>query len=75
MQAPWFKWIFLNWNRFIANYFDGTKAFVKENWLSWMCNSKHDNPIYLLVNDFLLSMEVATLMQYSQELAGIQLQV
>ncbi|KAF8449147.1 hypothetical protein L210DRAFT_2648874 [Boletus edulis BED1] len=53
MQAPWFKWIFLNWylqcfsymfctsmkanqcsrNRFIANYFDGTKAFVKENWV------------------------------------------
>ncbi|KIK77463.1 hypothetical protein PAXRUDRAFT_834978 [Paxillus rubicundulus Ve08.2h10] len=32
IQALWFRWIFLNRNRFVANYFNGTKAFVTENW-------------------------------------------
>ncbi|KAF8136975.1 hypothetical protein EV363DRAFT_1445899 [Boletus edulis] len=86
MQALWFRWIFLNRkakqcsrNRFVANYFDGTKAFVGENWelikmgagllalRTWL--------LVLVVNNFLLPLEVATLMKYYQELAGIQLQV
>jgi len=77
MQALWFRWIFLNRNMFVANYFDGTKAFVKENWelikqgagllalRTWF--------LVLLVNNFLLPAEVATLMRYYQELADIQL--
>ncbi|KAG6379735.1 hypothetical protein JVT61DRAFT_10269 [Boletus reticuloceps] len=97
MQALWFRWIFLNRNRFVANYFDGTKTFVRENWeliklgagllalRTWLlvgsspCCPIQDMIIQLwqvlVVNNFLLPLEVATLMQYYQELAGIQLQV
>ncbi|KAF9239298.1 hypothetical protein BU15DRAFT_11753, partial [Melanogaster broomeanus] len=75
IQALWFRWIFLNRNRFVANYFSGTKAFVTENWKlikqgagllalrTWL--------LVLCVNNFLLPLEVVTLMRYYQELAGI----
>ncbi|KAG8216511.1 hypothetical protein J3R82DRAFT_6627 [Butyriboletus roseoflavus] len=77
MQALWFRWIFLNRNKFVANYFDGTKVFINQNWRlikqgagllalrTWL--------LVLLVNNFLLPTEVATLMRYYQELANIQL--
>ncbi|KAF8838931.1 hypothetical protein BDN67DRAFT_824590 [Paxillus ammoniavirescens] len=75
IQALWFRWIFLN--RFVANYFNGTKAFVTENWQlikkaagllalrTWL--------LVLCVNNFLLPLEVVTLMGYYQELVGVQL--
>ena len=85
-------------NRFVANYFDGTKAFVKENWelikqgagllalRTWFLVSiclyraiQLEGKVLtcfpwqvLLVNNFLLPAEVATLMRYYQELADIQ---
>ncbi|KIJ14576.1 hypothetical protein PAXINDRAFT_115917 [Paxillus involutus ATCC 200175] len=77
IQALWFRWIFLNRNRFVANYFNGTKAFVTENWQlikkaagllalrTWL--------LVLCVNNFLLPLEVVTLMGYYQELVGVQL--
>ncbi|KAI6094424.1 hypothetical protein EDD16DRAFT_850225 [Pisolithus croceorrhizus] len=72
--ALWYRWIFLNRNNFIASYFNGTKAFVTENWKlirqaagvaalrTWL--------LVLCVNNFLLPLEVVSLMQYYQNLVG-----
>ncbi|KIJ61407.1 hypothetical protein HYDPIDRAFT_96506 [Hydnomerulius pinastri MD-312] len=77
IQALWYRWIFLNRNKFVANYFNGTKSFITENWQmiqkgagllalrTWL--------LVLCVNNFLTALEVVTLMRYYQELAGIQL--
>ncbi|KAI6122510.1 hypothetical protein EDD16DRAFT_766558 [Pisolithus croceorrhizus] len=74
MLALWYRWIFLNRNKFIASYFNGTKAFVTENWKlirqaagvaalrTWL--------LVLCVNNFLLPLEVVSLMQYYQNLVG-----
>ncbi|KAG1784142.1 hypothetical protein EV702DRAFT_1191149 [Suillus placidus] len=32
MQALWFRWIFLNRNKFVAEFFEGTKTFINDNW-------------------------------------------
>ncbi|KAI5986167.1 hypothetical protein EDD15DRAFT_1598375 [Pisolithus albus] len=73
MLALWYRWIFLNRNEFIASYFNGAKAFVTENWKlirqaagvaalrTWL--------LVLCVNNFLLPLEVVSLMQYYQSLA------
>ncbi|KAI6044855.1 hypothetical protein EDC04DRAFT_269233 [Pisolithus marmoratus] len=60
-------------NKFIANYFNGAKTFVSENWKlirqaagiaalrTWL--------LVLCVNNFLLPLEVVSLMQFYQSLA------
>lgn len=72
MLALWYRWIFLNRNVFIASYFNGTRTFVTENWKlirqaagiaalrTWL--------LVLCVNNFLLPLEVVSLMQLYQSL-------
>ncbi|KAL4073283.1 hypothetical protein V8B97DRAFT_2005937 [Scleroderma yunnanense] len=70
--ALWNRWITLNRNKFVANYFDGTKAFVKEyrkmihqaaglsalrTWLLVLC-----------VNNFLSPLEVVSIIRFYQAL-------
>lgn len=74
MLALWNRWIFLNRNKFMANYFNGTKAFVKENWKmihqaagltalrTWL--------LVLCVNNFLPPLEVVSIIQFYQALTS-----
>ncbi|KAH7882375.1 hypothetical protein F5I97DRAFT_355505 [Phlebopus sp. FC_14] len=76
MLALWYRWIFLNRNKFVAHYFNGTKSFVKENWQmirqgagllalrAWL--------LTLCINNFLYPSEVVTLLRFYQEMAGIR---
>lgn len=74
MQALWFRWIFLNRNKFVANFFEGTKTFINNNWQmidraagiaalrTWL--------LVLSINNFLLTSDVAVLLRHYRTLTG-----
>ncbi|KAG1729682.1 hypothetical protein EDB19DRAFT_108778 [Suillus lakei] len=74
MQALWFRWIFLNRNKFVAEFFKGTKTFINDNWQmidraaglaalrTWL--------LVLNINNFLLTSDVVTLLRHYRGLTG-----
>ncbi|KAG2063903.1 hypothetical protein BDR04DRAFT_1110967 [Suillus decipiens] len=74
MQALWFRWIFLNRNKFVANFFEGTKTFIDDNWQmidraagvaalrTWL--------LVLSINNFLLTADVVVLLRHYRGLTG-----
>ncbi|OAX38476.1 hypothetical protein K503DRAFT_770448 [Rhizopogon vinicolor AM-OR11-026] len=76
MQALWYRWIFLNRNKFVANFFNGTKSFIKDNWRmihqaaglgalrTWL--------LLLNIHNFLVTLEVVTLLRFYRGLTDMQ---
>ncbi|KAG1779412.1 hypothetical protein EV702DRAFT_1087975 [Suillus placidus] len=74
MQALWFRWIFLNRNKFVAEFFEGTKTFINDNWQmidraagvaalrTWL--------LVLSINNFLLTSDVVVLLCHYRGLTG-----
>lgn len=74
MQALWFRWIFLNRNKFVAEYFKGTKTFINENWqmidLAAGVAALRTWLLVLSINNFLLTSDVVALLRHYRELTG-----
>jgi hypothetical protein len=74
MQALWFRWIFLNRNTFVADFFKGTETFINDNWQmidqaagaaalrTWL--------LVLSINNFLLASDAVVLMRHYRKLTG-----
>ncbi|KAG1795333.1 uncharacterized protein HD556DRAFT_1442179 [Suillus plorans] len=74
MQALWFRWIFLNRNKFVAEFFKGTETFINDNWKmidraagvaalrTWL--------LVLSINNFLLTSDVVVLLRHYRKLTG-----
>ncbi|KAG1868455.1 hypothetical protein F4604DRAFT_1775623 [Suillus subluteus] len=74
MQALWFRWIFLNRNKFVANFFEGTKTFIDDNWQmiaraagaaalrTWL--------LVLSINNFLMTSGAVELLRHYRKLTG-----
>ncbi|KIK41670.1 hypothetical protein CY34DRAFT_193961 [Suillus luteus UH-Slu-Lm8-n1] len=74
MQALWFRWIFLNRNKFVSEYFKGTKTFINENWqmidLAAGVAALRTWLLVLSINNFLLTSDVVALLRHYRELTG-----
>ncbi|KAG2146272.1 hypothetical protein DEU56DRAFT_787230 [Suillus clintonianus] len=74
MQALWFRWIFLNRNKFVADFFRGTKTFINDNWQmidraaglaalrTWL--------LVLNINNFLVTSDVVSLLRHYRGVTG-----
>ncbi|KAG2137395.1 uncharacterized protein EDB93DRAFT_1167305 [Suillus bovinus] len=74
MQALWFRWIFLNRNKFVADFFKGTETFINDNWKmidraagvaalrTWL--------LVLSINNFLMTSDVVVLLRHYRRLTG-----
>ncbi|KAF5318424.1 hypothetical protein D9619_010926 [Psilocybe cf. subviscida] len=75
MQALWSRWIMLNRNRFVANYYKGIIAFVDQYWkfihkaAGWAALRYW--LFTLLANDFLTTREVAKTLIHYEGLTGM----
>ncbi|EGO03576.1 hypothetical protein SERLA73DRAFT_175098 [Serpula lacrymans var. lacrymans S7.3] len=75
MQALWLRWIFFNRTKFIANYFDATKAFIDDSWrmihraAGW--SALRVFLLVLVVNRFLTGLEVVTILRQYENLTGM----
>ncbi|KAG1741498.1 uncharacterized protein EDB91DRAFT_1130770 [Suillus paluster] len=67
MQALWLRWIFLNRNKFVANFFEGTRSFIKDNWrmihLAAGLAALRTWLLVLNINNFLVTPDVVTLLR------------
>ncbi|KAJ7132828.1 hypothetical protein C8R43DRAFT_1023565 [Mycena crocata] len=67
IHAVWARWIVLNRNLFIANYYNGAKKFIDENWkmirLAAGWNVLRYWLVGLMTNDFLTAQEIGTLLR------------
>ncbi|KAG0707919.1 hypothetical protein DFH29DRAFT_994550 [Suillus ampliporus] len=67
MQALWFRWIFLNRNKFVADFLKGTRMFIKDNWrmihLAAGLAALRTWLLVLNINNFLATPDVVTLLR------------
>ncbi|KAG6890025.1 hypothetical protein C0992_003248 [Termitomyces sp. T32_za158] len=75
MHALWGRWIYLNRNKFIKDYYKGTKAFIDFYWRMIHRAAGWDALRYwllmLVVNRFITGDEVASLLKYYESLTGM----
>ncbi|KAF8191132.1 hypothetical protein BJ912DRAFT_964139 [Pholiota molesta] len=75
MQALWMRWIMLNRNKFISNYYKGAIAFVDEYWKIIHRAAGWDALRYwlfiLLANRFLDGRDMAKVLRHYEELTGM----
>ncbi|KZT28042.1 hypothetical protein NEOLEDRAFT_952938 [Neolentinus lepideus HHB14362 ss-1] len=75
MMALWSRWILLNRNKFVHDYFQGTVAFIDEYWemikLAAGWSALRVWLLMLVVNRFLEGSHVAKILKHYEQLAGM----
>ncbi|EPQ53586.1 hypothetical protein GLOTRDRAFT_116976 [Gloeophyllum trabeum ATCC 11539] len=75
MMALWGRWILLNRNKFVRDYYRGTIAFVDEYWemikLAAGWSALRVWLLMFVVNRFLDGAQVARVLKHYEKLAGV----
>jgi len=75
MQALWGRWIMLNRNKFVSNYYSGAKEFVDEYWriIHWTAGwaALRVWLLMLVQNRFLTGSEIVNILKRYEELTGM----